>query len=140
MNDAMRNFLPTWIAALRQPNRLQTTHNLETISQQGTKFQCCLGVLCEIYPGTTREPAMFRDLTQYVFANTADTGLLPPGLADHLGIHNDPELHSNDDTGYALIRKNHRTTLTYLNDGLNFNFNQIADVLQGVLDGHIDLT
>lgn len=115
-----------WVAALRSGQYEQGTNYL---SPDGLSY-CCLGVACELAAdiGVVRRlndgyPVAYRD------ANTERDDMLPLSVQEWLGLASDNAAtvatHRSDDPddcGY--------NTLAELNDELDWNFNQIADLIE----------
>ena len=110
---------PKWIAMLRSGKYRQ---GYSALRNSNDEF-CCLGVLCElaveegiIGPPTSRK----LENTYYSFGNKeqGNFGTLPPEVVEWAGI----------DCVGTIAQK--QTSLAWLNDGLEYTFERIADVIE----------
>lgn len=134
MNDTMRELLPQWITALRSERFRQGNSVLRDTYDNA---YCCLGVLCHIHPKVRWN--RYSGSYTYTPDLSSSKEYLPSGLATSLGVNDRGDLVALNDTGKTILHAQ-TTHLAKLNDDEGFDFDAIADVLQGVLDGHIDLT
>lgn len=146
--DALRQ----WVAALREPDRIQGPNRLCSIRPDGTKRQCCLDVLAEVamnngVPVTLAEvPHLYGVQHQYAWRNggytRTTTKLLPEPVSRWAGFSSDNPLVGNqpiepyraEATG---VPANGDVTASAANDILSWTFIQIADSIEafyGLLD------
>lgn len=112
--------LDLWVAGLESDEFNQGRYTLTQIRTDGTRAHCCLGVACEIAirNGLQVNHTIGGDCVIY----DGSTGSLPDVVADWYGITPDP----------VLARRDGPTTNTasYMNDGGNATFKQIADAIR----------
>ena len=116
-----------WVADLRSGKFPQTT----TVLRNGNGY-CCLGVLCDLY---SRETGV-----EWAVPNDYDTctmhgadSVLPEEVRIWAGL-------AHEHGGYVAVSKDydegeittvdHSATLTELNDSWEYDFRQIADVIE----------
>lgn len=130
-----REILHKWISALRSGEYEQARFQLRRESPSGKNSYCCLGVL-----GVLLEVEWVEDIVsvpttsnKWVFA---DSSYLPSSLAEDLGLLQDISLIESPEVKLFLANDNWhcreelQSFLAFLNDGLNWNFEQIADMLE----------
>ena len=115
-----------WLAALRSGQYEQT----EGVLRNGDGF-CCLGVLCDIY---AQETGVEWHKPGWVgFSMHSATSVLPDAVREWADL---PHEHG----GYVAVTKSyddgeettvyHTPSLTELNDQWQYDFRQIADVIE----------
>ncbi len=155
LTEQQVNNIKSWIEALRSGEYQQSNgklKNINLIDLPGESF-CCLGVLCDI----TIKKQLVSDTVQWEkdeFIISLPNGekqgefaLLPTrilqyyGLTDISGDLSDAAIKylldtykDNQDIYEYVNAHQSGMFLTELNDGVNLNFNQIADVIQFELD------
>lgn len=144
MNEAWKD---KWVAALRSGKYTQTTGKLcREQAYPGNKEReaipagfCCLGVLTDIVcadpeTGFDWRPESPEDIVgmpdnDYALLTFRGSGTLNKELASYVGLGLTdpvvPESHSGDSLSVEPELK-----LSYANDNLNLDFNQIADLIE----------
>jgi len=124
MNEAIKT---KWVAALRSGEYAQTTEVL----RNGNGY-CCLGVLCDLYSRDTGVewyvPNDYDDCTMH-----GHDGTLPMEVRLWAQIPHDVGAYvavskSYDEGEDTIV--DHSLSLTELNDSWEYNFHQIADVIE----------
>jgi hypothetical protein len=115
-----------WIAALRSGQYEQTTEILRS-----TAGYCCLGVLCDLYSRETGVP--WQQNAHVEFSMHGGHSVLPYEVEQWAGL-------THEHGGYVAVNKrydegedtivDHSLMLTELNDSWEYNFHQIADVIE----------
>jgi hypothetical protein len=121
-----------WVDALRSDEFKQGKQRLRT-SDGG---YCCLGVACEIYRRETGQGEWTED-NGFKTAGHHDRFVLPNAVSDWLGLtaaqgvvdETLVTIDAGSDEPYEV------QTLTGLNDAANYDFNQIADVIESEPEG-----
>lgn len=119
-----------WLDALRSGEYEQTKGVLTRVNRDGEKSYCCLGVLCDVAVKDgfldieTTTKAMGH--VDYIAYNNFDT-ILPPSVQEWAGLFTETgglpgRIVDDEDDTYG--------TLTELNDHAEYDFNQIADVIE----------
>lgn len=103
-----------WVAALRSGKYQQGRNTLRTVDG---RF-CCLGVACDI-----SGLAQWTDHEVRGFLYDGRKGVLPPRVAEWLGIDTNPELLPTHESGQTVPASN-------LNDGFGYTFDEIADAIE----------
>ena len=115
-----------WVEALRSGKFKQGKNFLHSI--EGDTF-CCLGVACElaVKEGIIPEPIL-KDTGTYVYGdeNDSSNGFLPRAVKNWLGL---------GDVSGRLKMETGNTSLTNLNDSGTYDFNAIADIIEGRPEG-----
>jgi hypothetical protein len=114
-----------WIVELHNPERKQVVGYLGRVNREGVKFNCCLGVLCEV-KGIAPKPRKEIDET-FTLAYNGQTGM--PGddvLIDVLGLPEgyspfSVDLYEDDDDIISADEAN---------DTYGLTFKQIAEKLE----------
>jgi hypothetical protein len=123
-----------WVAALRSGKYAQTRGALCNTKVAEDHKQvlsyCCLGVLCDItYPNQWAEPAELNVGQEYPRMHSGFLGLPSPTLYGEIGLY-----PSNLDHNLPVIgltdRKGNTQRITELNDSGEFNFSQMADIIE----------
>jgi hypothetical protein len=106
-----------WVAALRSGEYKQGKRKL----RNKDKF-CCLGVLCDVY-SKEKGVEWSKENTYFGFSE-----ILPKIVADWSGLQDsDPKLSDKSVYPYSKVE------LSYLNDSYNFNFFEIANLIEAQL-------
>ena len=123
MNEAIK---AKWLADLRSGKFPQTDSVL-----RNDEGYCCLGVLCDLYSRETGVEWEPRSSSQ--FSMHSATSVLPDAVREWADL---PHEHG----GYVAVSKSygegeettlyHTPSLTELNDQWNYDFKQIADVIE----------
>lgn len=134
-----------WLEALRSGRYEQATGKLATVNEDGSKSYCCLGVLCDVavkagvdvgervHEGymdhyDDEEPFFVEGHIEFDYADA----VLPVSVIEWAGL-SDSEGQLNGNVTYNLIPglgPEIAGSLTELNDGAEYNFRQIADVIE----------
>lgn len=129
-----------WTAALRSGEYEQTKGVLKSVTKDGEASYCCLGVLCEI----ARQQGVEVDYTERVFEVEGgeqlygifddQTGVLPTSVQVWSGIGGGTgDIHGEMVTSPYGDGRYEVHTLSALNDAYEYDFNQIADVIDAQL-------
>jgi hypothetical protein len=111
-----------WVAALRSGKYKQCKSVLKN-TYKGEDSYCCLGVACDLYQQEVKDLYVKPPegpFTVTYFDNC--TAHLPSKVIDWLGLQSI--------TGYYLEDGTKSCNLAELNDSRQYNFNQIADVIE----------
>ena len=119
-----------WIAALRSGEYKQGKGSLHLVNPSGETY-CCLGVLCDLAwkAGIVERTFLEGDEAgmvgayKYGVGEDAYTGVLPSDVMGWSGVE-------FEDGQYGDGCSDNFGRLTNLNDVLDYNFNQIADVIE----------
>ncbi len=125
LNSMNKDIAKKWVEALRSGEYSQTRGILAD-----DRGFCCLGVLCELYIEETKDN--IKDCITATHTKYDGNDCLPPvkvlqwsGLQTALGTFKESEITKEDDP---------HTYLAGLNDVYEYNFNQIADVIEANVD------
>lgn len=119
-----------WLPALRSGGYTQGTSSLHNLKDD---TWCCLGVACDLLakqnllPNRTEELA--SDNAVHLWGPEMYEGTLPTIAQEHLGISSLGAF-----TPVITNRGHTLSTLATLNDFANFTFDEIADVIEDILD------
>ena len=116
-----------WVAALRSGQYEQT----DAVLRDADRF-CCLGVLCDLYSkesGTEWEPDFASQFTMHGNGGTLPVEVrrwadLPHEYGAYVAVTKRYDEGNEDTTVY------HSPSLTELNDQWQYDFHQIADVIE----------
>jgi len=121
-----------WVEALRSGQYRQTREQLVDHNNTLGPRYCCLGVLCEIAvaDGVVRYDE--RDNTYVSEENPSDYNdtALPWAVARWAGLPLEDEYGNFPSEVPVWIEGAQTICLTTLNDGRDYNFDQIADVIE----------
>lgn len=120
MNDEVKQL---WVAALRS-GKYEQTHNRLRVNDK----YCCLGVLCEVAIKQGLDLDRVQSSTDSAtWLYDGYDGYLPPKVLDWAGLPDrNPEVE-------IKVGDNYRTSLADANDNLEYDFNQIADLIEANL-------
>lgn len=121
-----------WVAALRSGEYKQqqgALHDKPLEPGQPERF-CCLGVLCDL---AYKAGAVSRQEgnERYSYGELLYGGILPPEVVQWAKLIDDQDLDGALDPLVALDVGYRTHNLTTLNDDKEWNFNQIADAIEG---------
>jgi len=120
----------TWIPALRSGKYKQSSGFL----RDRNNYYCCLGVACQlaVQEGVLNEPEIDADHNAYGYGASLNISTLPYAMTAFLGGVSSlgniriPDLEGNN---YQVV-----VSLSQLNDHFGYSFNDIADVLEKIID------
>ncbi len=128
-----------WVNALREPERKQAKNRLQLVDSNGNKYQCCLGVLCELQGlksslmdssySVDDGPEDVMSVSEFEFGyGEFENGLPTESFMKSLGMAEKPAtfVYSFKAFGTTFYQK---TALSELNDD-GFTFSQIADIIE----------
>ena len=121
-----------WVAALRSGEFKQTREQLGRIEADGSESFCCLGVAC-VVAGVPKRYFRDRPGSEHMVGFDEEITRLPALVQGWLGLRPNS---GNPRIPEALVPSSETfgtysyMTLAGLNDWLQYDFNQIADVLE----------
>lgn len=126
-----------WLEALRSGQYTQGRVALKSIEGDGTNKYCCLGVLCDLYAQRygatwTKGSTTLMDGKSYLVLNGNTGGFyLPPEVRKWADMEShDGRLKDKIEYETSNGRVAKADCLATLNDHANYNFEQIAEVIE----------
>lgn len=122
-----------WVAALRSGEYRQGQRRLVQEKSSGYSY-CCLGVLCEVMGARRARASSDSVALDFEYGGDREDAILPAALATEVGLDVNPAVDVEGLTNlgelkpYVLLGGN--VTLAALNDSGNYDFDEIADVIE----------
>lgn len=137
MNQEIKNRWVAWLRANVDKQTRGRLNRIATIDPKNTPVGfCCLGGLCELAVADgviTSWSHLEHGDSLLTYGNSDGSwsdAVLPQSVVDWAGLEeDDPEVNVPGDDATEPTR----TGLTYVNDELRYNFNQIADLIDAQL-------
>lgn len=125
-----------WCADLRSGRFTQCFGSLSKIYDDGKTCHCVMGVACE---SMGVEKHKYYDGTCYTYGKSGFTATPPSEVYDKLGIPLLAKFSLKKGMPHyeRLIGKDHTRSVVGLNDGWEFSFEEIADIIQYVDDNNL---
>ena len=125
-----------WLAALRDPEAVQTQRQLKSVSGG----MCCLGKLCEVYSNSAdkEEGSGFDEKGSFWVGGVSYESFAPPAVADWAFKQktrptfdqDSPSALEFDTREFSVLYNDALTPLWKLNDDHGLTFEEIADLIE----------